>query len=121
MMMTLITGVIEMYTCKTFPIEICTHLRKSLENREQYTLSLYRDSRIIPFKECWDVVREQLYLMIGSGIEDISDEQINHWIATAHELGFQFYYQHQQADGKQVVNYIAVERINKEIVTPVNH
>lgn len=98
---------------KVLPIATSNHFRDSLTNRTEFTLSLYRDERIIPFKESWDVLKDEFNSMISKGVEYISDHHINCWITMAHELGYAFYYQHEFINGKFVVNFFAVEEVNK--------
>ena len=100
-----------MFSKKVLPIEKCVHLRDSLVNRSEFTLSLHRGNRTIPFDETWDVIRDELNSMISKGVEFISDHHINSWISMAHELGYAFYYQHEFINDQFVVNYFAVEEI----------
>lgn len=100
---------------KVQPIATCAHLRDSVVNREEFTLSLYRDDHIIPFKESWDVLKDELNSMLGKGGEFISDHHINYWITMAHELGYAFYYQQEIIDNQYVVNYFAVEKLRISI------
>jgi hypothetical protein len=94
---------------KVSSIQTANDLRDSVKNCSVYQIFHQKEKNSILWQEQWDVVKEQLEMMLKSDLSYHTDSYIEEWLAMTNEFGYTILYRNQILDNQIHVQFFAID------------